>query len=114
MTVSEDNTTDTEVDTDTTTDEQSDEYDIIRILVGSGHHAKKLENGISLAIRFSGIPDTKGVHVEVVHVLDLRCARFGKSLFGMKSYVLDAAIERNNKKDRSEHDWNDKKGRAVI
>lgn len=33
---------------------------------------------------------------------------------GMKSYVLDAAIERNNKKDRSEHDWNDKKGRAVI
>jgi hypothetical protein len=89
MTVSEENTAGTDVDTDTATEEQSDEYDIIRILVGSGHHARKLENGISLAIRLSGIPDTKGVHVEVVHVLDLRCARFGKSLLGMKSYVLD-------------------------
>lgn len=33
---------------------------------------------------------------------------------GMKSFVLDAAIERNNSKDRPEHDWNDNKGRAVI
>jgi hypothetical protein len=89
MAVSEENAARSEVDHDTTTEEQSIEYDIVRILVNSGHHAKKLENGISLAIRLSGIPDTKGVHVEVVHVLDLRNATFGKSQFGMKSYLLD-------------------------
>lgn len=33
---------------------------------------------------------------------------------GMKSYVLDAIIDRNNNKDRTEQDWNDNKGRAVI
>lgn len=33
---------------------------------------------------------------------------------GMKSFVLDAAIERNNSKDRPQHDWNENKGRAVI
>lgn len=33
---------------------------------------------------------------------------------GMKSYVLEAMIARNNEVDRAEKDWNDNKGRAVI
>ena len=33
---------------------------------------------------------------------------------GVESYVLKSAIERNEKKDRSEKDWNTNKGRAVI
>jgi len=33
---------------------------------------------------------------------------------GMKSYIMEAVVERNNKVDRSEKDWNDNKGRAVI
>jgi UDPglucose 6-dehydrogenase len=33
---------------------------------------------------------------------------------GMKSFIINAAIERNNTKDRPEHDWNDNKGRAVV
>ena len=32
----------------------------------------------------------------------------------MKSYILDAIINRNEKVDRPEHDWNDNKGRAVV
>jgi len=32
----------------------------------------------------------------------------------MKSYLLDAAIKRNEEKDRIEKDWNNNKGRAVI
>ncbi len=87
MVASEEKTTHTEIeDTDTTT---AKDYDIIRILDRSGHHTLKKENGISIGIRFSGIPDTRGVHVEVVHVLDLRSAKFGKSPAGMKSHVLD-------------------------
>lgn len=33
---------------------------------------------------------------------------------GMKSYVMDAVVVRNNEVDRNEKDWNDNKGRAVI
>ena len=33
---------------------------------------------------------------------------------GMKPYVLDAIITRNEKVDRPEQDWNDNKGRAVV
>ena len=33
---------------------------------------------------------------------------------GMKSYILNSAIERNEKIDRPEKDWNENKGRAVV
>lgn len=33
---------------------------------------------------------------------------------GMKSYVIESIIERNNQMDRNEQDWNDNKGRAVV
>ena len=33
---------------------------------------------------------------------------------GMKPYVLDAIITRNEKVDRPEQDWNNNKGRDVI
>ena len=33
---------------------------------------------------------------------------------GMKSYVIEAIIERNEKVDRPEKDWALDKGRAVI
>ena len=33
---------------------------------------------------------------------------------GMKSYIINGAIERNECIDRSEKDWNDNKGRAVV
>jgi len=33
---------------------------------------------------------------------------------GMKPYVLEAIIERNEKVDRPEKDWSLDKGRAVI
>ena len=33
---------------------------------------------------------------------------------GMKPYIMNSIIERNEKKDRPENDWNENKGRAVI
>ncbi len=66
------------------------EYDVVRILEKTGHHTSLLDNGISVGVRFSGIPDTCGVHVEVVHVLDLRNARLGRSMTGMKTHVLNS------------------------
>ena len=32
----------------------------------------------------------------------------------MKSYIIDNVVERNEKVDRPEQDWNSNKGRAVI
>ncbi len=33
---------------------------------------------------------------------------------GMKSYIIENTVNRNEEVDRSEKDWNDNKGRAVI
>lgn len=33
---------------------------------------------------------------------------------GMTSYILQSAVDRNQKVDRNEQDWNDNKGRAVV
>ena len=33
---------------------------------------------------------------------------------GMKPYILKSIIERNEKIDRPEQDWNNNKGRAVV
>jgi len=33
---------------------------------------------------------------------------------GVDSYLLKAAVERNNRVDRPEEDWKDNKGRAVV
>ena len=33
---------------------------------------------------------------------------------GMKSYIIENTVNRNEEVDRAEKDWNDNKGRAVI
>ena len=45
---------------------------------------------------------------------DTSSFRYEMNKAGMKPYVLDAIITRNEKVDRPEQDWNDNKGRAVI
>ena len=32
----------------------------------------------------------------------------------MNSYIIDSALERNNKIDRKDKDWSNDKGRSVI
>ena len=45
---------------------------------------------------------------------DTSSFRYEMNKAGMKPYVLDAIITRNEKVDRPEQDWNDNKGRAVV
>jgi nucleotide sugar dehydrogenase len=45
---------------------------------------------------------------------DTSALRHEMNKMGMKSYVIDSIIERNNNVDRNEQDWNDNKGRAVV
>ena len=45
---------------------------------------------------------------------DTSSLRYEMQNSGMKPYVMDAIIERNEKVDRPEKDWNNNKGRSVI
>ncbi len=45
---------------------------------------------------------------------DTSSLRYEMNNVGMKPYVLDAIISRNEIVDRPEQDWNDNKGRAVV
>mgnify|MGYP000483459287 CR=1 FL=1 len=45
---------------------------------------------------------------------DTSSLRYEMKTTGMKPYVMNAIIERNEKVDRPEKDWKNNKGRAVI
>ena len=62
---------------DSMSDEQK-EYDISRSLKLTGHVTTRYANGLTLGVRMEAIPGTRGVHVDIVFVLDLREAAFGK------------------------------------
>ncbi|MFW9911424.1 MAG: hypothetical protein ACFFEU_03080 [Candidatus Thorarchaeota archaeon] len=64
--------------------------DLIDALRASGHFTCEYPNGLVSAVRLESIPKTRGVHVEVVHVLDLRTARFGKSGLAMRAALLES------------------------
>ncbi|MFW9967187.1 MAG: hypothetical protein ACFFEA_08530 [Candidatus Thorarchaeota archaeon] len=64
--------------------------DLVAALKASGHFTCEHPNGLISAVRMESIPGTRGVHVEVIHVLDLRKARFGKSGLAMRAALLDS------------------------
>lgn len=66
-----------------------DSYDVLNILQTTGHRTREYPNGIVLAVRTEGIPDTVGVHIDIVYVVDLRTARFGRGGLAMRSAVLE-------------------------
>ncbi len=45
---------------------------------------------------------------------DTASLRYDMESSGMKSYIIDAAINRNEEIDRPEKDWNSNKGRSVV
>ncbi|RLI57884.1 MAG: hypothetical protein DRO87_06510 [Candidatus Thorarchaeota archaeon] len=65
------------------------ESDIITILKAAGYRTREYPNGISLGVRLEGIPGSRCVHADVIHVLDMRTARFGNSTLAVQSSVLD-------------------------
>jgi UDPglucose 6-dehydrogenase len=45
---------------------------------------------------------------------DTSALLYDMNSIGMKSYVLESVVERNQKVDRNEKDWNENKGRCVV
>jgi hypothetical protein len=65
------------------------EYDIESALKLTEHFTFRYPNGLTLGVRMEGVPGTRGVHVDVVFVLDLRKAEFGKGGLAMRAAVLE-------------------------
>jgi hypothetical protein len=68
---------------------EKEEYDIESALKLTEHFTSRYPNGLTLGVRMEGVPGTKGVHVDVVFVLDLRKAEFGKGGLAMRAAVLE-------------------------
>lgn len=65
-------------------------HDITDALRVTGHFTTRYPNGLTLGVRMESVPGTRGVHVDVVYVLDLREASFGKSGLAMRAAVLES------------------------
>jgi len=68
---------------------QEKEYDIESALKLTEHFTFRYPNGLTLGVRMESVPGTRGVHVDVVFVLDLRKAEFGKGGLAMRAAVLE-------------------------
>ncbi len=64
--------------------------DITKVLKSAGHRTVEYPNGLVLGIRLVGIPGTRGVHMDIVHVLDLRRAKFGRSNLAVQAAILES------------------------
>jgi hypothetical protein len=62
--------------------------DIQQILKEYSYQFRTYPNGLTTGIRFKGIPGTRGVLVEILHVIDLRVASFGGTNLARKSAIL--------------------------
>ena len=69
---------------------ESKTYDIVEVLTATDHLTHVSPNGLVLGVRISGISGARGVHVEIVHILDLRNAVFGKGGFALQASVLES------------------------
>jgi hypothetical protein len=73
---------------------EKEEYDIESALKLTEHFTSTYPNGLTLGVRMEAVPGTRGVHVDVVFVLDLRRAEFGKGGLAMRAAVLET-VNRN-------------------
>jgi len=69
--------------------EEKEEYDIESALKLTEHFTSRYPNGLTLGVRMEGVPETRGVQMDVVFVLDLRKAEFGKGGLAMRAAVLE-------------------------
>jgi len=53
------------------------------------HMVANYPNGMTLGIKLEAVPGTRGVHVDIAFVLDLRKATFGKGGLAMRAAVLE-------------------------
>ena len=68
---------------------QNDRFNITKILNDFNHLVYEYPDGLTLGVRLAGISGTRGVHVDIVHVLDFRKANYDNALMAMQAAVLE-------------------------
>ncbi|MHA1927642.1 MAG: hypothetical protein ACTSV2_03570 [Candidatus Thorarchaeota archaeon] len=63
--------------------------DIIKALRATGHKASYCDDQMIVGVRLNGIKGKRGVHIDVVHVLDWRNSSFSGSILAMQASVLE-------------------------
>ena len=66
------------------------ESEIASLLSSIGYTTREYPNGITLGLDLKAIPGSRGVHVDIVHVLDMRNAKYGRTHLAMQSSVLES------------------------
>jgi len=79
------------------TPKNASDNDIADALRRTDHVVTDYPNGMTLGVKLESVPGTRGVHVDVVFVLDLRKAAFGKGGLAMRAAVLET-VNRNLEK----------------
>jgi len=70
--------------------EEPTSRDIVQVLEGAGHRTAEYPNGLVLGMKVTGVPGTRGVRVDVVYILDLRRAKFGRSNLAIQAALLES------------------------
>lgn len=70
------------------------ESEIVALLSATGYRTREYSNGICMGLALKPIPGSRGVHVDIVHVLDMRNAKFGRTPLAMQSAVLESINKR--------------------
>jgi hypothetical protein len=65
------------------------ENDIAETLRLTDHIVTEYPNGLTLGVKLESVPRTRGVHVDIVFVVDMRKAAFGKGGLAMRAAVLE-------------------------
>jgi len=66
---------------------RAEKIDIAGTLSEMGHYVSCVADGVTLGIRLEEIPDSRGVHVDVVFVVHLRKMRLGAGPIALKAYL---------------------------
>ncbi|MGY5875417.1 MAG: hypothetical protein RTU30_06705 [Candidatus Thorarchaeota archaeon] len=65
------------------------QIELIRTLESAGHRVHQYPNGLIVGVRLDGLRSTRGVHIDVVYILDMDFARFGKGAIAMQASILE-------------------------
>ncbi len=71
----------------------TEENEIERHLKRNDYRVCQYPNGLTMGLRLQSVPGSRGVNVDVVHILDMRIARFGRTSLAAQSAVLETVCK---------------------
>lgn len=67
----------------------TEDNELVLHLETNGYRVCAYPNGLLMGLRMQPVPGSRGVHIDVVHILDMRKARFGRTTLAVQSAILE-------------------------